>query len=108
MKSQEMNLNIRYDAPQAVWDRVLLIYEKMDGWIGYGLGGNKGELGIPYWFGYDEDKKYINASVEPSGLQFSALMDDEEWSEWVAKIKEIATEILGYKIGEIELGEVDF
>ena len=29
MKSQYMNLNITYDAPQEVWDKVILIYKKL-------------------------------------------------------------------------------
>jgi len=108
MKRQEMNLNIRYDAPKEVWDKIPLIYEKMEGWIGYGDGKNKGERGIPYWFSFDEDEKHILASVEPSGLQFSGLMTDEEWGEWSQRIKILASDILGYKVGEIELGEVDY
>ena len=108
MKTQEMNLNIRYDAPKEIWDKVPAIYKNMDGWLGYGDGKNKGEYGIPYWFGFDENEKHILASVEPGGLQFTALMADKEWNEWVIKIKALATDVLGYKVGEIKLGEVDF
>jgi hypothetical protein len=102
MTGQSMNLNIRYDAPEEVWDKVLLIYKEMEGWLGYD------EDGIPYWFGFDETQKHINASVEPGGLQFTGLMEDNEWRIWCAEIKMIATEILGYRVGEIETGEVDF
>lgn len=35
-------------------------------------------------------------------------MTDEEWDDWKLSIKEIATTILGYKVGELETGEVDF
>ena len=98
---QSMNLNIRYDAPQEVWDKVAFIYEKLEGWIGHAQS-------IPYWFGFDEEQKHICASVKPSGLQFSGLMPEHEWNEWRRAIKAIATEILGYKVGEIEEGEVDF
>ncbi len=108
MNHQDINLNIRYDAPPEIWEKVPLIYEQMDGWLGYGTKENMGEPGIPYWFGFDADKKHICASVEPSGLQFSGLMDDEEWEQWLAKIKAVATSILGYKVGEIENGEVDY
>ncbi|HEY8917713.1 MAG TPA: hypothetical protein VIM87_14815 [Chitinophaga sp.] len=108
MKEQEMNLNIRYDAPDEVWDKVPVIYAQLNGWLGYGLGGDHGEKGIPYWFSFNEDEKHISASVEPGGLQFVGLMDTEEWDIWVKAIKEIATKELGYKVGEIELGEVDF
>ena len=102
MKSQYMNLNIRYDAPKEVWDKVILIYEKTEGWLGCD------ENGTPFWFSFDETEKHINASVEPSGLFFSGLMTDEDWADWALSIKEIATTILGYKVGELETGEVDF
>lgn len=63
LEFQEMNLNIRYDAPQEVWDKVPLIYEKLAGWMGY-------HNDIPYWFSFDEGEKHICASVEPSGFSF--------------------------------------
>ncbi len=106
MKRQEMNLNIRYDAPKEIWDKVPHIYQQMDGWLGAGDGTN-GQCGIPYWFSFNENEKHICASVEPSGLQFTGLMTDEEWNNWSVKIKRIASAELGYKVGEIELGEVD-
>ena len=108
MKSQEMNLNIRYDAPREIWDKILSIYCQLNGWLGYGRGSNLGQVGIPYWFSYDEKDKHICASVEPSGLHFTGLMDDAEWGLWIAEIKRIATKELGYKVGEIEKGEVDY
>ena len=52
--------------------------------------------------------KHICASIEPSGLHFTGLMDDAEWGLWIAEIKRIATKELGYKVGEIEKGEVDY
>ena len=33
-------------------------------------------------------------------------MKNEEWEKWVKDIKMKATQILGFKVGEIELGEV--
>ncbi len=106
MEYQECNLNIRYDLPKEIWDKVPLVYEKMNGWIGFGKDGN-GENGIPYWFSYNEEEKFILASVEPSGLQFSANIELNEWMEWKTEFKKIATEILGFKVGEIEEGEVN-
>lgn len=101
MNQQSMNLNIRYDAHQEIWNKIPHIYNQLDGWMGDGPGN-------PYWFSFDESEKHIWASVESSGLHFEGLMDDKEWAIWVKKIKEIATRELGYKVGEIELGEVDF
>jgi hypothetical protein len=105
MKLHECNLNIRYDLPKEIWDKVPLVYEKMNGWLGFGKEG-EGANGIPYWFSYNEDEKSISASVEPSGLHFVARMELDEWIEWKLEIKKIATEILEFKVGEIEEGEV--
>ena len=80
MKYQECNLNIIYDLPKEIWDKLPLVYEKMNGWIGFGKEG-KGEIGTPYWFGYDEEVKSISASIEPSGLKFFANMEPTEWIE---------------------------
>ena len=102
MEQQECNLNIRSDLPKEVWEKVPLVYEKMQGWIGYD------EDGIPYWFSFNEDQKSISASVEPSGLQFSANMNNNDWLEWKTEFKRIATQILGFKVGEIENGEVNY
>ena len=44
--------------------------------------------------------------MEPAGLYFEGNMEDGEWEAWKAKIKTIATETLGFKVGEIEEGEV--
>lgn len=104
---QEMTLNIRYDAPEEVWDKVAKIYKQLNGWLGFGA-GDRGEKGIPYWFSFSENEKHILASVEPGGLHFTGLMDLDEWTIWAKEIKSIATSELGFKVGEIELGEVDF
>lgn len=101
-----MNLNIRYDLPSEFWDKVPLIYAEMEGWLGFGTGGINGQKGIPYWYSYDTNEKHISASVEHSGLAFEALMELKEWETWSRRIKIVATRILGYKVGEIELGEV--
>lgn len=68
----------------------------MEGWI----------QGTNYWFSKDENQKHVCSSIEPAGLVFSGLMNDDEWNTWSNKLKRTASEILGYKIGEIELGEV--
>lgn len=107
MEFQECNLNIRYDAPEIIWKKVAKLYEVMPGWMGFGT-KEKGEEGIPYWFSFDEEEKHILASVEPSGLQFSGLMKLDEWNHWKFEFKQKATELLGFKVGEIEEGEVDY
>jgi hypothetical protein len=80
--------------------------KKMPGWLGFGKNGN-GESGIPYWFSHNENEKSILASVEPSGLQFLAKMEVDDWTEWKSKFKLEATKALGFKVGEIEEGEVE-
>ena len=106
IEEDSRNLNIRYDLPEEIWDKVPEIYSSMEGWLGFGDGKN-GEENIPYWFNYSYTTKSISASVEPSGLQFSASNIDElEWEEWMKEIKVKATKVLGFKVGEIELGEV--
>ncbi|WP_298902182.1 hypothetical protein [uncultured Psychroserpens sp.] len=105
MELQECNLNIRYDLPKEIWDKVPLVYEKMEGWIGFGKDG-KGENGIPYWFSYNDNEKSIFASVEPSGLHFVARMELNEWLKWKSDVKKVVTQILKFKVGEIEEGDV--
>lgn len=95
MYQESFNLNIKYYFP--VWDyRVPTIFSKTDGWI----------KGSYYWFNKSEDGKFISASVEPSGLLFHAVMEYDELQKWKEEIKSVSTKILGYKIGELELGEV--
>ncbi|MEM6318626.1 MAG: hypothetical protein AAF960_13225 [Bacteroidota bacterium] len=103
MKYQEMNLNISYDLPKETWERVIPeIYKEMDGWIGYGKEELKWRKNLPHWFSFNENEKHICASVEPSGLQFSGLMENAEWEDWKKKITIIATKKLGFKVDEIE------
>lgn len=101
----ECNMNIRYDLPDEIWSQIPKVYEQMEGWLGFGKDGN-GENGIPYWFSYKENEQSIFASVEPSGLHFYANMNLDEWIQWKAAFKDRATKILGFKVGEIEEGEV--
>ncbi len=105
---ESRNLNIKYDLPDRIWENISEVYKEMEGWLGYG-NGHVGEEGIPYWFSFNEEEKCINASVEPIGLQFSAFnMDEQDWENWLKKIKNIATKILGFKVGELENGEVGY
>ncbi|WP_299437966.1 hypothetical protein [uncultured Aquimarina sp.] len=98
-------MNIRYDLPKEVWEKIEIVYAQMPGWLGFGKDG-EGEEGIPYWFSFKEEEKYIVASIEPSGLQFEGYMDEEDWLSWKILFKKVATEVLGFKVGEIEEGEV--
>jgi hypothetical protein len=107
MNRQEMNLNIRYDLPTEVWDKLMPeIYQALDGWIGFGNEKAKDRIKLPHWFSFNEEQKHICASVEPSGLHFTGLMEDADWENWKREIKKIASHKLGFKVGEIELDEV--
>lgn len=106
MEYHQINVNIIDSLPTKAWEEVQTVYEQMPGWLGFGHGGDLGELNIPYWFGFDPNEKHVSASVEPSGLQIFALMEKYEWLEWIAKFKQKATTVLGFKVGEIETGEV--
>lgn len=99
VNSQNCNLNIWYDSPDEVWDKVPEIYENMPGWIGY-------RNGIPYWFGYEEDDVFVVASVEPSGLSFYAQMNDNDWITWIEQFKCEASKVLSFDVGEPEDGYV--
>jgi hypothetical protein len=100
MEYQECNLNIRYDAPKEIWDKVEIVYKTSDGWLGCG-DGIQGEKGIPYWFSFDEDQKHIMASIEPSGLQLLGFMDNDNWNQWIQEFQQKATNLLGFKVEEI-------
>ncbi|MCD8413577.1 hypothetical protein [Tenacibaculum finnmarkense] len=96
-----MTLNIMYYLPDEYFDKLPKIYSKMNGWLGNG--GYSIESG--FWFNLDVNpkNKYITCYGEQSGLCFEANMKKEEWEEWKINFKKIASEILGYKVGEREI-----
>lgn len=87
------NLNIHYSAPQWVWDKLNILYREMPRWNGM-------VDGCPLWYG--SGGELIEASVEPSGLQFFARLPEEEWDSWFLLFKTRASKLLGYEIGEPE------
>lgn len=95
MEIQNINLNIHYSAPQEVWDKLEGLYREMPYWRGF-------IEGCPEWYG--RDGKVIQASVEPSGLQFCGELPENEWKIWIDTFKEKASNLLGYEIGELEDG----
>ena len=101
LPSHDITLNIRYDAPKEVWDKIPVTYSKMPGWMGFG------DDQLPYWFGGDnEDEKHIWASVEPGGLLLCGNIKDDEWVTWVSHFKELATSTLGFEVGDVQDGFV--
>ncbi|NRY59279.1 hypothetical protein [Clostridium beijerinckii] len=97
MEKHNHNLNIHYSSPDYIWDKLAELYSGMPGWSGF-------IDGITYWYAQDNDKRRINASVEPSGLQFYAEMQQEEWDEWFELFKNKGSATLGFEIGEPEDG----
>ena len=95
MASFCVNLNIHYSAPREVWDIIEAVYAEMPFWQGY-------VNGCPKWYG--EEGRFIEGSIEPSGLQFYAEMPEEEWNAWLNTLKDKLTGALGYAIGEPEDG----
>lgn len=90
-----LNLNIHWSLPDRIWEELSRLYAEMPGW--------KGMVdGAATWYG--EDERIIEASSEPSGLQFYARMPEGEWQEWIEEFKSKATALLGYEIGEPEDG----
>lgn len=95
LETYNINLNIHYSAPREIWDKLECLYREMPNWNGFLDGCAK-------WYGTDE--KIIEASIEPSGLQFYAKLPPEEWETWITLFKSKATELLGYEVGEPEDG----
>ncbi|MBU5484313.1 hypothetical protein KQI86_08230 [Clostridium sp. MSJ-11] len=95
MNIHNHNLNIHYTAPAEIWDKLNELYFGMPFWNGF-------VNGCPQWYG--NDGKLVEASVEPSGLQFYAKLPQEEWNSWFELFKSRASELLGFQVGEPEDG----
>ena len=103
MTYHECNLNIWHYLPAEVWEKVPLIYERMDGWLGFSTDSD-GKKGMPYWYSFNEEQRCISVSIEPSGLKLMANMAADDWEPWIADFKKVATEVLGFQVGEPEDG----
>lgn len=90
-----VNLNIHYSAPKEMWDKIEKCYSEMPYWKGF-------VRGCPQWCA--GPNKYIEGSIEPSGLQLHGEMSQEEWDGWLQLFRERLTKVLGYAIGEPEDG----
>lgn len=97
METHNINLNIHYLAPDEIWNQLEILYREMPYWNGF-------VDGCPRWYG--ADGKLVEASVEPSGLQFYAKLPADEWETWITLFKDRAAALLGYPVGEPEDGFV--
>jgi hypothetical protein len=104
-----MNLNIRYDLPKEIWKNIIpQIYNETPGFLGFASEEMGYRKNLPHWFSFNESEKHVYASVEPACLHFEAYMMSDEWDLWKREVKEIASKKIGFKVGEIELGEVGY
>ena len=87
---QTITLNLPDDLSDADWKKVYSVFEQMDGWIdGYD---------DPYWFGTEDDERYIWASEEPSGLLLCGEIEDIIWIGWITVLCAKLTLALGREI----------
>jgi hypothetical protein len=75
---QFITLNIPQDLSDEGWEKISEVYKSMDGWI-------EGK-DFPYWYGTEEDDRYISVSFEPSGLLFSGKVNDDLWVGWLTQM----------------------
>ena len=72
------NLNIHYTAPDWVWDKIDEVYRSMEYY--------DETSDSPLWTGEGIN---IEASVEPSGIQFYGDVPEEIWDDWFEELKEM-------------------
>jgi hypothetical protein len=97
MKKNCVTLNISDNTMNdKQWNILDSIYKTSKGWIGYSSDS------IPYWFSMDENIKHINTSAEMHGLVLDALMEEDEWNEWLKEFISCASDKLGFKVVDME------
>jgi hypothetical protein len=92
---QSITLNVPYDLPQDDWAKILSVYQSLDGWI---EGAD-----WPSWYGNEGDERFITVSSEPSGLLFTAQMDQKLWTAWVSVLCSRLTQALGREVRDAEM-----
>jgi len=75
---QTITLNVPWDLPDEDWNKIMQVYRGMDGWI-------EGK-DFPYWYGTEEDERFISVSAEPSGLLFNGKINNDYWIAWITQI----------------------
>ena len=90
-----ITLNVRYDQPQADWDKVMHVYEAMPGWQATGHDQS--------WFGVEGDRVWVWASVEPGGIQLEAEMDEMSWLKWLDELCARLSSALGRPVRDAAL-----
>ena len=94
---ESITLNIRYDLPDDVWEKIGEVYSTMPGWKGY-INDN-----CPVWESSSDSTKSISASVEPSGLVIEGNFETNEFNNWVGEFCQKTSELVGYEVKDAEL-----
>ena len=92
---KSITLNLSYDLPDSEWEKVSAVYKEMDGWVE--------NAKLPCWYGTENDKEFICASVEPGGLLIAGTVSDMLWLGWVSKLCAKLTLALGREIYDAEM-----
>lgn len=91
-----VTLNVRYDMPDASWEKLVKVYEAMPGWQGFV------EDDCPVWRPDGAGNGHISASVEPSGLLFEADVSKTTWELWLTDFMRRATAALGFEVRDAD------
>jgi hypothetical protein len=89
-------LNLPGNLTDAEWDKVMDVYQAMNGW----LDGQD----LPCWYGPPDSAQFIAASIEPSGLQISGNVPPLMFEAWVTKLCAKLTLALGREVYDAEMG----
>lgn len=91
---QSITLNLPYDLSDETWQKVAVVYQQMEGWLGVN--------DVPWWFGNEDDPRHISASVEPSGLLIEGRLESEVWIQWIDTLCARLSELLGFEVSDAE------
>lgn len=93
-----ITLTLPYDLSANQWAAVDAVFRGMDGWIGYSPDGT-----TPQWFGSESDKRYVWASVEPSGLLVAGDLEPGLWTGWISVLCARLSLALGIEVRDAEM-----
>ena len=92
---QSITLNLPYDLPRSDWEKVMNVYESMDGWL-----GNSEDA---FWYGNSPGEPFIYVSSEPSGLVVTGNVEEQLWLGWVSKLCAKLSITLGREVYDAEM-----
>jgi hypothetical protein len=74
-----ITLSLPYDLTPEQWTAVDQVFRNMDGWLGYNPADN-----TPCWYGNESERRFVSASMEPSGLLIDGNLGIAEWTGWIS------------------------